>query len=175
MTIRPLRPADAAAFHALRLRGLRESPEAFGSTYGEEVDRPLADREELLSRGEAGEHVTFGAFDDGGRLMGVAAVSRGTNRKARHRAVIWGMYVGPEARGRGAGRALLEAIVAHVRTLDGVDRLVLAVTVGNDAARALYASFGFVPYGVEPDAYRLGGQSWNSELMTLALDGAPGG
>ena len=35
--IRPLGPSDAAAYQAVRLRGLRESPEAFGSTYEEEV------------------------------------------------------------------------------------------------------------------------------------------
>ena len=39
--IRQLTPADAAAFQALRLRSLRESPEAFGSSYDEEVSRPL--------------------------------------------------------------------------------------------------------------------------------------
>ena len=39
--IRSLTSKDAAAFQVLRLRSLRESPEAFGSSYDEEVSRPL--------------------------------------------------------------------------------------------------------------------------------------
>src|SRR5688572_29853652 len=38
MQIRALTPKDAAAFAALRLRGLQECPEAFASSYEEEVN-----------------------------------------------------------------------------------------------------------------------------------------
>jgi len=40
--IAALRPPDAAEFQALRLRALREDPDAFGSTYAEEVATPIA-------------------------------------------------------------------------------------------------------------------------------------
>ncbi|MDO8539561.1 MAG: hypothetical protein Q7S40_03910 [Opitutaceae bacterium] len=36
MTIRRLSPSDAAVFRRFRLRGLRESPTAFGSSFAEE-------------------------------------------------------------------------------------------------------------------------------------------
>jgi RimJ/RimL family protein N-acetyltransferase len=168
VTVRPLAPADAEAFRALRLRGLREQPEAFGSTYEEEVDRPLQVTADGLP-GATGSAV-YGAFDDDGALAGIGGMHRESKRKARHRAGIFGMYVVPEARGRGLGRALLQALVDHARTLEGLHRLELGVTTTNTAARGLYVAFGFVPYGVQPDSHRAGGQSWDTELMTMALD-----
>jgi RimJ/RimL family protein N-acetyltransferase len=167
--IRPLDAADAEAFQALRLRGLRESPEAFGSTYEEEAGVPVGEVAARLARGAEGEDVVFGAFDDGGGLVGVAGLRRDSHGKARHRAHVWGMYVAPEARGRGMGRALLESLIAHARTLVGVERLTLSVVPDNQAARSLYLRLGFVPYGLEPHAYSLDGEYWDSEHMTLAL------
>lgn len=168
MTVRQLVPADAEAFRALRLRGLRESPEAFGSTYEEEADRPL----QVTADGLAGATGSFvcGAFDDDGVLLGIGGVHREGKRKARHRAGIWGMYVVPEARGRGLGRALLQALVEHARTMEGLGRLELGVTTTNTAARGLYHAFGFTTYGVQPDSHRADGQSWDTELMTMPLE-----
>jgi ribosomal protein S18 acetylase RimI-like enzyme len=172
MVIRILTAEDAAAYQALRLRGLRESPASFGSTYENEAGTPLQEIAGRLARGAGGDDVTFGAFDDdGGALVGLASLGRGTSLKTRHRAVVWGMYVAPEARGRGVGHALMDALIAHARTLGGVERLTLGVESGNAPARALYQSLGFVTYGVEPQAYKLDGQYWDSEMMTLDLRG----
>jgi RimJ/RimL family protein N-acetyltransferase len=167
--IRILGADDAAAYHALRLRGLKESPEAFGSTYAGEVDTPLSDIAARLARGAAGQDVVFGAWDDDGGLVGVAGMGRGTSLKTRHRAGVWGMYVAPEARGGGVGRALMDRLIDHARSLDGLERLTLGVVTANAPARALYHSLGFVTYGIEPEAYLLDGEYWDSELMTLRL------
>lgn len=170
MMIRILTADDAATYQALRLRGLRESPAAFGSTYENEVDIPLSQIAERLAHGAGREDVMFGAFDDdGGALVGLAGLGRNAGRKTRHRAGVWGMYVAPEARGRGVGRALISALIAHARTLPGVERLILGVEAGNEAARALYNSFGFVTWGIEPQAYKLDGEYWDSEMMSLSL------
>ena len=56
--------ADAQEFRAVRLRGLREDPIAFGSSYEDEVQRPLDHTIERL-RGSARRpgSFTIGAFD----------------------------------------------------------------------------------------------------------------
>lgn len=169
MTLRCLSGGDAAALQALRLRALRESPEAFGSSYAEEVDRPLDVVVERLGWDGPGKGASFGAFGEDGRLLGMGTLRREPQLRARHRAGIYGMYVAPEARGQGQGRALLQAMLDHARGMEGVARLELGVTTTNTAARALYLSFGFVPYGVQPDAYRSGGRSWDTELMTMEI------
>jgi ribosomal protein S18 acetylase RimI-like enzyme len=167
MDIRQLTAADAVEFQALRLRALRENPEAFGSTYAEEADRaPEATAARLAD--PAGV-VLGAAARPGGPLVGVVGCYREGGRKRRHVAVIWGMFVAPEARGRGAGRALLEAAVARVAGWDGVEQVTLTVVPENAAARSLYLARGFRAFGVAPRALRDDARHYDLEHLWLPL------
>jgi ribosomal protein S18 acetylase RimI-like enzyme len=68
---------------------------------------------------------------------------------AHHRDTAWliSMWVAPEARGKGVGNALAEAVIECART-SGATRLLLDVADDNRQAIALYARKGFVPNGV---------------------------
>ncbi|MCY1014435.1 GNAT family N-acetyltransferase [Pyxidicoccus sp. MSG2] len=165
LTVRKLRPDEAEVFWALRLRGLREHPEAFGASLEEDTARPM---DVVRARMVGDSQVVMGAFD-GARLVGVAGMWRGQERKSAHKAHVWGMYVLPEARSRGVGRRLLTGLIAEGRKMAGVERLLLAVSVGNTAAQSLYRSLGFRTYGVEPAALKIGGAYVDEELMCLPL------
>ena len=54
------------------------------------------------------------------------------------------MYVDAAWRGKGVGRALLQTLIAHARTL-GYHHLRLGTVEEMAAARSLYRSLGFVP------------------------------
>ena len=73
------------------------------------------------------------------------------------------------ARGRKAGRALVEALVQRARTVEGLEQLVLSVAMTQQAARALYLALGFEPYGYERRALKLGDQYVDEEHMVLWL------
>ncbi len=60
------------------------------------------------------------------------------------------LYVVPERRGRGLGRALLEAAIAHARAL-GASTIDLNTSGADVAARALYESLGFTNREGEAD------------------------
>jgi ribosomal protein S18 acetylase RimI-like enzyme len=167
MDVFPLSPSDAAALRTLRLRALRDHPEAFSSSVEEEEKISVAEVTERI-RKETPENCTFGVFVNN-MLAGIVHVARYTRTKVKHKAHIGGMYIVPEARGRGAGRALLDAAVTHARGLGGVEELVLAVTVGNESARRLYESVGFVRYAIEPHFIRVGAIYYDIEWMWLRL------
>ena len=176
MRIRELSEDDAASYWALRLRALREEPEAFGSSYEESKERPLADAVERLRAASAKGDFTLGAFEDGERgdpgerLVGIVAFVRAPGKKNRHIGDIFSMYVAPEARGKGYGRALVEALIARARTLDGLEQLILAVVTTNAAATALYRALGFEVYGQQRHALKLDdGRYLDEELMVLWL------
>jgi GNAT superfamily N-acetyltransferase len=167
--IRPLGASDAAAYQAVRLRGLRESPEAFGSTYDEEIASSLdtvVARIELTSAPNG--RVVLGAFADDA-LVGIAGCYQESKAKLRHKAVIWGMYVAPEARGHGVGRRLLERAITEARTWPDVDRVTITVVERVRAARDLYLSAGFEVFGREPDALRQNGVSDVMEYLSISL------
>jgi ribosomal protein S18 acetylase RimI-like enzyme len=168
--IRVLTEADASKLYELRLRALQESPEAFGSTYAETVLRGVESyRQRLLQ--PLTENFTLGAYSSSDTLVGMVAFFRETGEKDRHKGYIVSMYVEPESRGQGMGRALVGEAIAHARQVPDVVQLQLAVVTSNDAARHLYLSLGFVVYGLEPRALRLGeDQYWDEELMILRLD-----
>ena len=153
MQIRLLTSADAGAFQALRLEGLLEAPTAFGSSFEEERDLPLAT---IAGRLEATpEKAVLGAFDatgDGTALAGVVGVMREDKAKQRHKAFIWGMYVAPGYRDRRLGRQLMEQALAVATAMPGLRQVTLSVNVINAPAIALYEAMGFVRYGVEPQA-----------------------
>ena len=164
--IRVLDERDGERYRTLRLRALREEPEAFGSSYEERMDSPLEWFVERIRETETG--FTLGAFD-GEILIGTVAFMRETGLKDRHKGVITAMYVAPEGRGHGNGRSLLLSAVERARAQAGVEQIHLAVATRNSAARALYVAVGFVVYGTEPHALKLGGDYLDEDLMVLWL------
>jgi ribosomal protein S18 acetylase RimI-like enzyme len=170
MEVRILTEADAQAFWNIRLRALRDNPESFGASYEEILERGIAGVTQGLRKKDdtPPDNVTLGAFD-GGTLVGIAGLRREEEIKKRHKAVIWGMYVPQEVRGKGAGKALLEAAIAHARTLPGLEQINLSVVLTSKEARHLFIALGFETYGLERRALKLHDRYFDQELMTLRL------
>ncbi len=70
LKIRQLTAEDATRYKALRLEALRNHPEAFGSDYEAEKDRPI---ERYATRLESEQSMTFGAFHEN-ELVGVVTI-----------------------------------------------------------------------------------------------------
>jgi GNAT superfamily N-acetyltransferase len=136
MVLRPLTTTDAEAYQALRLRSLWVHPEAFALALEEEQQTSLETVVRRLERSLT-ERYILGAFE-GEYLIGILSSRRWERLKIRHRASIGGMYIPTELRERGVGKTLLEEAIDRARALIGVEDLILAVTVGDEQARALY-------------------------------------
>jgi putative acetyltransferase len=97
-----------------------------------------------------------------GQLLGVGALKRLDGESGE----LKSMHTAAEARGRGVGRAVLTHIIGVARER-GLRRIYLetGTTPGFAAARALYASEGFVPCGTF-GGYPITG---DNTFMTLAL------
>ena len=167
--IRKLVTGDALAYWQTRNRGLAEFPDAFTSSVEEGIATKPA---ELAKRfgGNGADDFVLGAFADDGSLVGYAGFQRETRQKNRHKGLLVGMYVVPEHRGHGLGRALLRAMCNEVRALHAMEKLNLSVTHSNADARNLYLGAGFLPYGVEHNAIKVGGISYAKEYMSLTLE-----
>ncbi len=131
-------------------------PDAFTSSVAERAALPLSWWEGRLSQEPNPPELVFGAFQEHQQLVGVAGLSFESREKACHKANLFGMYVPSCARGLGLGTVLVHTALAEARARQGVKVVQLTVTHGNHAAQALYEKCGFVQFGLEPFAVRVG-------------------
>jgi ribosomal protein S18 acetylase RimI-like enzyme len=164
MLVRKLTEEDGEALWVLRLRALTDNPEAFATTYEETL---ASGRERLLEGLRQEESFYVGAFEHG--LIGMVYFRREEGLKNRHKGRILSMYVQPESRGQGLGKALLQEVTAQVKQLVGVEQLHLTVVTTNVAARSLYHSMGFEVYGTIQRALKMDEQYWDEVQMVLHL------
>lgn len=167
MEIKILTETNAPEYQQLRLRALQTNPESFGSTYDKEVAFTLDYVKERIQ--PTNEKFVLGAYDDG-NLVGIARFVRETDQKVKHKGNIYGMYVAPEMRGRGVGRAILIDMIDRVKKMEGVEQIHLSVVSSNFSAKKLYESLGFKSYGVEPNALKDNGQYYDEDFMVLFID-----
>ncbi|MCW5653572.1 GNAT family N-acetyltransferase [Hydrogenophaga sp.] len=165
MPIRRLTADDAPAYRELRLRALREHPDAFTSDWEDANSRPLEESRQRLASGQV---PFWGAFDEHGALAGMVGLDCATRAKQRHKGTVVAMYVAREAAGRGLGRELLRALMQHA-TVIGLTDLVLTVTEGNASAIRLYQEAGFTAFGTEPRAILVDGRLLGKVHMHFRL------
>jgi ribosomal protein S18 acetylase RimI-like enzyme len=140
MRIRCLPPDEWPAYRAFRLRALETDPDAFGET----VTHALGmDEAAWRGRLDRSDRAVIVAEDQTG-LLGMAA--GGPAEGYPGVAGLYGMWVAPEARGRGVGAALVEAVRSWAREM-GYEAVGLGVTTTNASAIRLYERAGFVDTG----------------------------
>jgi GNAT superfamily N-acetyltransferase len=162
--IRLLTHADAPAFFALRQRCMVEAFDFFRSSPADIEADGLAD---VLHRLQS-EHVRIvGAFEHD-VLVGIGGITRETREKLRHKALLWGMFVVPDAAGRGIGEAIVQALVGQAQGF--AQSLHLTLLDGNSRAQALYERCGFVVYGREPASVMQPSGAVDEILMWRAID-----
>lgn len=135
--IKPLSPEDWRLTRQLRLDSLLDSPQAFGGSYEATIQRTEEQWREWPTGGQP-----FAAFLDG-RPVGIACGVPSGDPRIDHLIAMW---VEPEARGRGAAPALIDAVAGWARDR-GRDLLELDVYESNAAAHRAYLKCGFAVIG----------------------------
>ena len=163
--IRPARLEDADAVAAITAVVAEEG--TIGAQPPVDLEARAAGLRSLLAdEGRGGAWV----LRDDERVVGVA-----TARERIAGVLSIGMMLLPEARGRGGGRRLLDAVLAHGHAT-GAHKVDLEVWPDNGRAIALYASAGFTVEGLRERHYRRRDGSLRSSLiMARRIDDEHGG
>lgn len=140
MDVRLVRADGWEAFRDLRLRALRDAPDAFGGT-AEASERASESywRGWILGDGWEGD-VRSWVVDDRGRLRGMAVGARFVEDPATVN--LFGMWIEPELRGSGVATRLVGMVEMWACAL-GAERLVLRVSDRNERAERFYLRLGF--------------------------------
>ncbi|GAA4916342.1 GNAT superfamily N-acetyltransferase [Nonomuraea thailandensis] len=132
-----LGPDEGERLREVRLRALRDAPDAFGSSYAREIEFPPRKWAERLANQDSRWWV---ATRDGADA-GLVCV-----RLEEGAAHLLSMWVAPEARKDGVGSRLVDEAVKWARTT-GAEEIGLWAVDENHAARGLYARKGFTRSG----------------------------
>lgn len=171
-TIRRLQQQDAGLYHSLRIEMLREAPLSFITSLEEVIELPVASVLPALGfTPESAGNLMLGAFLDG-RLIGSAGISIPKRRQEQHRATVVSTYVSRCYGRRGIGAALMEALITTALQRPDLEQLHLTVTADNEPAVALYRRLGFIAYGLEPGAIKIGDARYDKLHMYLPIQSA---
>lgn len=148
ISVRPIVSSEWREYRDIRLRALRDSPDAFGSTYEAEVARSDgAWSARIAASTSSGIDRVLLAYN---REVLCGLVWCKLSGAEPGTADVFQMWVDPGSRGLGAGRALLNEALAWAKSVD-VRCVRLGVTAADSPAMRLYRAHGFSPVGgLEP-------------------------
>lgn len=159
MGTRPATMADAAAIARIYNEGIEDRLATFETRL-----RTAADIE-----GWFGGRYPIVVVEAGGEVVAFAAASSYRPRDCYAGVAEFSVYTARAARGRGAGRAAMDALLAAAAAA-GFWKLVSRVFVENAASRALLAAVGFREVGVYERHARLDGR-WRDVVIVERLLG----
>jgi L-amino acid N-acyltransferase YncA len=160
MNIRCATAADAAAVAAIYNHGIAERQATFET-------RPRR-ANEIAGWLDEGRPFLVATADDG-TILGFARVTAYSVRKAYAGVGEHGVYVSPDARGRGVGLELLNAL-ADAAERAGYHKLTSRVFTTNAASLALHRAAGFREVGIQRHHGRLEGE-WKDTMLVERLLG----
>ena len=164
--IRPATPTDAEAIAAIYNDAVRTTTAIWNGT---EIDAENR-RDWMAARAEANQPVIV--LDEGGAVLGYAAYGPFRPQEGFAATVEHSVYLTPEARGAGRGRALMQALSAEARAR-GVHVMVGAIDASNTASIALHERLGFRQVGLMPEVGQKFGRWLDLALLQLRLDDRP--
>jgi phosphinothricin acetyltransferase len=157
LSTRPATPADAPAIAAIYSQGIAERVATFET-------RPRSPDDVLVWLG--GRHPVVVA-ERAGAVVAFASASSYRPRECYDGVAEFSVYVAREARGLGAGRAAMAALI-EAAAAAGFWKLVSRVFVENAASRSLLAGMGFREVGVYERHARLDG-AWRDVVIVERL------
>ncbi len=141
MPIRSATPDDAAAIAAIYNDAIANTTAVMWHD-----PKPVSLWRERLT-GRPPGHPALVALDDAGAVIGFTTLGPYDTLCGYDDVAEWSLYVTEEARGRGVGRLLAEAVIEAGRSA-GLYSVVSRVTAGNAASQKLHDRLGFRRVGV---------------------------
>jgi phosphinothricin acetyltransferase len=144
MRLRPARAADAATIAAIWNPQIRDTAVTFNSR--EKTAAGMA--EEIVARQAAGH--AFLVAEDAGGPAGFATYFQFRGGPGYARTMEHTVVLGPAARGRGMGRALVTALEDHARAA-GAHSMIAGVSGENPAGVAFHERLGYARIALLPE------------------------
>lgn len=135
-------------FFDIRLLGLQEYPEAFG-TSAEEWSKTSKENVQATLN----DFLILGAFEN--ELIGTIGFKREQRVQVNHKGTIWGFYVNNQFQNKGIGKLLLERMLEELKHYQNLEYVRCIITETNKSAISVFESSGFKRYGLESKGLKI--------------------
>jgi ribosomal protein S18 acetylase RimI-like enzyme len=140
--------AKWSEYRELRLRALKEDPEAFSSSHANALEQPEQSWKTRLADAERGERSWLLFARRANKLVGmIGAFIEGDSTET---VTVVSVYVPREERGHGVSRRLMEEMLRVLSAVPKLTKARLDVNVSQLAAIRVYRRFGFRETGRRP-------------------------
>ena len=139
MRIRPAEPTDAGRIAEIYGHYVATSTATFDEEPPEEHD---------VAARIASARLPFLVADTGERVDGYAYLAPYHSRGAYRHTAEWSVYVAPEARGQGIGRALLERLLVEAESACVRELIAIIGVTDGEQSVALHRALGFEEAGL---------------------------
>ena len=139
--LKKLSESDWKLFREIRLRALKEDPQAFGSNYKKENKYT----EELWRNRLSGEScAVFGVFD-GKKLIGMTGVKVDQNDDLERKGYFWGSWLEPSYRKKGISKLMYAERLKWAKDHPTLNVIRASYWVSNKASEKAMIGSGFKP------------------------------
>lgn len=148
-----MKGSDIEKYHEIRLKCLLEHPNAFGTTYEEEIKKDKLKFDDYI-RAEDQESFMFGAFEEA-ECVGICGYIREEGKRTHHRGHLVQIYVRKSHQGKGIGKELIAKTMHAAFEREGLEQILLGVITENEQAIKVYEKLGFQEYGMIKEFLKL--------------------
>jgi ribosomal protein S18 acetylase RimI-like enzyme len=165
VSVAALGPRDWRVLRAIRLEALQREPAAFSSSYEETLAWP----DDVWRYRLANDHRLHLVARANKRPIGIVGGYLGSDDGDDSVAVVFGMYVRGEHRGKGIGRLLMTSLIDRLSAFPQITTIRLWVTQTQGPARALYESVGFQVLGKTEEGIVIDDRRYDELIMELRV------
>ncbi len=167
MKILSATPDHHAAIAAIRTDVVRQTTAIFHTN-----EWTVPEVADLIAARRAAGRDLWVAVDARSTVLGFATYDRFRGGDGYDRTMEHSIFLTPQARGQGAGRALMQVLEAQAATV-GVHVMVAAIDADNQAAQQFHAALGYAETGRMPQVGRKFGRWLDLVLMQKILGDQP--
>lgn len=168
---RLLEEKDFSSFISIREEAFFNEPESFGSDYMTFSSSPLLSKEHFFNQVlNYPFSFVLGAFTTNEHsLIGIAGCTCQSSVKRRHKGILWGLYINPLFRNQGIAKNLTSLVLQTAKNDTRCEQLLITVSPPGSPANNFYEKLGFIPYGIEYQALKIGVEYIDEILMMKIL------
>lgn len=157
-----LSPDQWEEYKTIKLESLKKDPEAFGTTYEEDVDKPDEEWKSRLKRVQKLKNYWMFFAKLNGKLIGMVGARETNPPDTTPTIKIYGVYIASSARGMGIGKKLMIHLLNEIKKNPKWKIVKVKVFPTQEIAINLYKSLGFkiidkitedFPSGIIKDTY----------------------